>query len=184
MIPSGFLILGWAKRLGGQSIYCALTYIRVSRINQGLRYYSYSWEPRISYLNGSGPLRRQSKLLSRLVQYLGLRLIARVYFWCESKMLSFSVARVFSVDQIEHLCIPAWGSDVCVCVWFMFHRVWKFWCVFWTVDEKCDIWGLVLGSRSRGKDVILRELLRRQLMNFFLFVFNLSFSRRVGWDAV
>lgn len=48
----------------------------------------------------------------RLVQYLALRLLARFYFQGGSEILSPTVARVFSVDQIEHFCIPLWGSCV------------------------------------------------------------------------
>jgi hypothetical protein len=69
----------------------------------------------MSYLYGSGPLRRQTELLPRLVQCVALRLVARVYFWGESKMLSFSVKRVFSVDRLEHVCILVWCSYVCAC---------------------------------------------------------------------
>jgi hypothetical protein len=49
----------------------------------------------------------------RLVQYLALRLLARIYFSGESEILSPKVTRVFSVDQTVHFCIQFWGSYVC-----------------------------------------------------------------------
>lgn len=78
-------------------------------------------------------------------------------------MLSFSVERVFSVDQIEKFCIPVWGSYVCGCVGFMFQRVWK-----------CDVFferrtkSVTSEARSWVWAVVLRDLCVGKLRTIFL----------------
>lgn len=135
----------------------------------------------------------------RLVQYLALRLVARVYFWGESEILSPTVARVFSVDQIVHFCIPFWGSYVYGCArrlvlcsprcrpWVYVPSRVKKWCAFWTTvgNWTQDPPHLILGS-SPGKDVrvIYRELLRNQLTILFSHDGNYGKCRHVGCDDI